>query len=82
MLIEFFGQECEHCLKMSPLVERLKKEGFKIEQYEVWHDEENAKLMGKYDKDYCGGVPFFINTETGKYICGETTYESLKEWAK
>ena len=39
--------------------------------------------VGKeYDKDYCGGVPFFYNTETNKWICGETDYEELKKWAK
>lgn len=69
-------------MRMFPLVEKLEKEtGLKVEQYETWHDEGNAKKMEEYDKGACGGVPFFINTETGKTICGESTYEELKAWA-
>jgi hypothetical protein len=37
--------------------------------------------MMEYDKGYCGGVPFFFNTETEEYICGEAPYEKLKNWA-
>lgn len=83
MIIEFYGQECSHCLKMAELVSRLKKEaGIEIEQYEVWHNEENLKKMQEYDKGLCGGVPFFFNTETEARICGEVSYEELKQWAK
>lgn len=82
MLMEFYGKECLHCMRMAPRVERLEKDtGLKVERYETWHDAENAKKLEEYDKIGCGGVPFFINTETGKTICGETTYEELKEWA-
>lgn len=81
-LLEFYGTECVHCHEMQPLVERLEKEeGVKIEKREVWHNSENAQLMQQYDKGYCGGVPFFYNTKTGKWICGSTPYEKLKEWA-
>jgi len=82
MLLEFYGKECPHCIKMAPLVEKLEKEyGVKVEKYEVWHNEENAKKMEEYDKGLCGGVPFFFNTENGDFICGETDYERLKKWA-
>lgn len=82
MLLEFYGQECPHCLKMSGYCTRLKKEnGIDVEKYEVWHSDENLKKMQKYDKGLCGGVPFFINTESGKFLCGETSYEELKKWA-
>jgi len=81
-LLEFYGTECPHCIKMHPLVERLEKEtGVKVEKFEVWHNEENSRKMDEYDKDYCGGVPFFFNTKTNKWICGETGYEDLKRWA-
>jgi hypothetical protein len=67
---------------MNPLVERLEDEAdVKIEQLEVWHNEANAKLMKQYDKDYCGGVPFFFNKKSGKWICGSVDYERLKKWA-
>lgn len=82
MLLEFYGKECPHCNQMHPLVARLEKEaGVKVEKYEVWHDEENAQKMEEYDKGYCGGVPFFYNTDTGEYICGEVSYGELKKWA-
>jgi thiol-disulfide isomerase/thioredoxin len=82
-LLEFYGEECVHCREMWPLVERLEKElGVKVKKIEVWHNTENLKLMREYDKDYCGGVPFFFNKKTGKWICGSTTYEKLKKWAE
>lgn len=83
MLMEFYGKECHHCINMALLVEKLEKEeGVKVERYETWHNEENAKKMQEYDKGLCGGVPFFIDTDTGKHICGEASYEELKKWAK
>ncbi len=83
MLIEFYGKECPHCLKIAPLIEKLHKNlGVEIEQYEVWHDKDNLKKFNEYDKGSCGGVPFCINTDTGASICGETTYEGLEKWAK
>lgn len=82
MLINFYGKECPHCIKMKPLVERLEKElELKVEEVEVWHDAENAKKMEGYNKGRCGGVPFFMNTDTDAIICGEASYEELKEWA-
>ncbi len=67
---------------MEPLVERLEEEqGVRVARIEVWHSEVNAELMRRYDKNYCGGVPFFYNTETGKWICGEADDEKLKNWA-
>jgi hypothetical protein len=67
---------------MDPLVERLEDEtGLKIQQLEVWHNEANAKMMREIDKGYCGGVPFFFNKKTGKWICGSSDYERFKKWA-
>lgn len=81
-LLEFYGTECVHCHEMRPSVEKLEKEeGIKVTRVEIWHNSQNLQLMRQYDKGYCGGVPFFFNTKTGKWICGSTTYEKLKEWA-
>ncbi|TAL47957.1 hypothetical protein EPN87_01765 [archaeon] len=81
-LIEFYGTECIHCHEMDPLLERLEEEiGLKVEKIEVWHNEKNAKMLEEYDKGHCGGVPFFINKKTGKWICGSASYEELKKWA-
>lgn len=58
MFLEFYGTECPHCINMHPLVERLEKEeGVKVEKYEVWHNEENAKKMREYAEGKCMGVP-------------------------
>lgn len=81
-LLEFYGLECPHCHRMDPLVSRLEKElNVKLEKIEVWHNEKNSKKMDGYDKGYCGGVPFFYNTRSNQWLCGEVNYETLKEWA-
>lgn len=83
MLLEFYGTECAHCRVMAPLVERLERElGVDVQKYETWHNEANARKMDEYDRGLCGGVPFFFNTETTDYICGEVEYEELVRWAK
>ncbi len=83
MLLHFYGLECPHCVAMHPFLDKLERElGVKIEKIEVWHNEENEKRLESYDKgNACGGVPFFINTDSGETICGEATYEELKTWA-
>lgn len=82
-LLEFYGTECPHCVRMHKLVERLEKEeGVKVDRFEVWHNKENENKLLEIDKDLCGGVPFFYNTNNKKFICGEASYEELKEWAK
>ncbi len=81
-LYEFYGTECPHCIRMRPLLEKLEKElGIKFRRFEVWHNPENAKLMEQYDQSICGGVPFYYNAGTGDAICGETSYQTLKNWA-
>jgi thiol-disulfide isomerase/thioredoxin len=81
-LLEFYGEECPHCVRMKPLVDQLEKElGIRIRKHEIWHNEDNAKLLETYDTGMCGGVPFFFNTKTKKWICGSTSYEELKKWA-
>lgn len=83
MLIEFFGQECSHCLTMEPIVKQIELGGIEVKKYEVWHNAENAELMETYDSggEFCGGVPLFVNDETGELICGETSYENLLKLA-
>lgn len=81
-LLEFYGTECPHCVRMAPLVEKLRGEGFAVEQFETWHDARNAEKLAEYDRGLCGGVPFFFNTESGKWICGAADYARLKAWAE
>jgi len=81
-LLEFYGRECSHCIQMAPLAKKLEEEiGVTLTRYEVWHDEENAKILAQHDQGLCGGVPFFINTKTNQAICGSVPYEALKQWA-
>ena len=81
MILEFYGKECPHCVAMMPMVDKLIEEGIKIEKFEVWHDETNAEKMKEYDRGLCGGVPFFFNTETKKFLCGESDEKSLRDLA-
>ena len=82
MLLEFYGRECGHCKNMESLVARLENElGVKLERFETWHDQANEAKRAGYDTVGCGGVPFFMNTDTGAIICGEVPYEDLHQWA-
>lgn len=81
-LIEFYGTECVHCREMEPIIRKLNDEGIKIERLEVWHDSKNAELFKKAEKGRCGGVPFFWNEANDTFICGNCSYEKLKEWVK
>lgn len=81
-LLEFYGEECPHCMDMKKVVKKLEEnEGLKIESLEVWHNEENLKKMEGLDQDRCGGVPYFYNTQTDKWICGEAELPELTDWA-
>ena len=66
---------------MEPLKEQLKEElGVQIRTFEVWYDSKNLELLQKLDRGRCGGVPFFYNKESHRWICGATTYDNLKAW--
>lgn len=83
-VIFFYGIDCPHCVVVEKHVDRLISEEVKIKKMEVWNNKENDEMMMELDKgdDMCGGVPFFLNQNTGKTICGEATYEEIKKWAK
>lgn len=84
MLYEFYGKECPHCLRMMELTDKLMQEfpAVSVQRKEVWHNKDNMRFITECDKDdECGGVPFFYNTENKKWLCGEVTYEEIKEWA-
>ena len=67
---------------MEPLKEQLKEElGVEIRDFEVWYDSQNLELLQRLDKGRCGGVPFFYNKRSRRYICGATTYDNLRRWA-
>lgn len=81
-LIKFYGAECKFCQQMEPLDKKLEDElGVKLEKLEVWHNEENARKLAGVDT-FCGGVPFYLNTETTKALCGAVDFETLAAWAQ
>lgn len=82
-LLFFYGTECTHCHDMDPLNKKLEKElKIKLTKLEVWHNSKNAALLKQFDKGHCGGVPFYFNENTDKWICGAVPYAELKKWAK
>lgn len=81
-LLEFYGKECPHCVDMMPLVDALIEEGMNIEKHEIWHDEKNQALFEKLAEGKCGGVPFFLNTDSDQFICGGTDEKTLRAWAE
>ena len=82
MLYEFYGKDCAHCITMAPRVAVLQQEGFDIKQLEVWDDKENAMLFETLNCDRCPGVPFFLNTDTDAFLCGEASEDDLRAWAE
>jgi len=81
-LIQFKGKGDDYCAQMEPLKDQLHEElGVEIRCFEVWYDSKNLELLQRYDRGRCGGVPFFYNKRSRRFICGATTYENLKNWA-
>jgi thiol-disulfide isomerase/thioredoxin len=82
-LIEFYGKECPHCMRVEKVVSQFeKKHKITITKLEVWHNKENKEVLETVPAfASCGGVPFFYNKENGKAICGECTLEVLEDWA-
>lgn len=93
-LLFFWGRECPHCAKLHPIVtevheQLIKENGEGIVEMEVWHSDENAKLMRSYGavlKKACGGslgVPSLYNERTKKALCGmNTSKDQVLKWAK
>lgn len=81
MRFYFYGEECPHCHVMMPFVDKLISEGVEIIKLETWHNQDNAKILQEKDNGKCGGVPFFYDDETAKFICGETSEEEVRKWA-
>ena len=48
---------------------------------QVWYESKNLELLQRLDRGRCGGVPFFYNKRSRRFICGATTYDNLKAWA-
>ncbi len=91
----FVGTECPHCVAMRPLVAKLQFDtGIVLDERDVWKSRADDALLEKYRADIiktdpassadmsdCDGIPFFYNTKTGGYLCGEVNYKTLHDWA-
>ena len=87
-LLFFYGTDCPHCDAMRPLIGKLAFEtGITPDERDVWTSQKDFRLMENYqdavkkDDPECDGLPFFYNTKTGAYLCGEVSYKVLKAWA-
>ncbi len=82
-LLYFYGTECPHCERMLVFVKKIEAEKkVKIEIIEIWHNKKNELMMEGYDKEGCGGVPFFYNTKTKAWLCGEVSYKEIEKWVE
>lgn len=82
-LMEFYGAECDHCKQVSTYLDRLEEEeGIEVERLEVWHNSANQQVFFKHAQGRCGGVPFLVNTRTGRFLCGPKDYEPVLKWAR
>jgi thiol-disulfide isomerase/thioredoxin len=83
MIYEFYGETCPHCLEMKTVVEAVEKEtGVTFEKLEVWNNEANAAKLEEIDGGRCGGVPFYYNDQSKKYICGACGQDELMALVK
>ena len=78
-LLYFYGKECPHCEKMEKILDKIEEnDGALFERLEVWHHKENMALLEELDSDEgCGGLPYYINTDTKKWLCGEVTEDEI-----
>lgn len=82
-LYEYYGETCPHCIAMKPVIEEVERElGVTFEKLEVWDNEENARKLEEVDRGRCGGVPYFYNSETDKFVCGATSKENIIKLVK
>ena len=81
----FWGDGCPHCAHETEFLSELEKKDkdLDIEFYEVWEDENNARLMEKikksFDLDPTGSVPFTVIGDKYFMGYGEPTAKEIKE---
>ena len=69
-LMEFYGEECDHCKMVATFLDRLEQEeGITVKKLEVWHNSANQQVFFSHAKGRCGGVPFLVNTTTDAFDC-------------
>lgn len=80
-IIFFFGTECATCHKIEPTVDKVAKEvGATVEKKETYHNSENQAELMKMAEGKCSQLPFMINTQNDKFICGDANEEQIREF--
>ena len=86
--VEFYGEGCQHCTRMIPVVEMVENEtGVIFQKIEIWNNESNKETFLMHadaiERD-CGmlGVPAFYAAKTDRAICGEISAEKLKQFIR
>lgn len=69
----FYGDGCPHCVKEEEFLDKMKEKypQVVVKEYEVWHDEENLKLLDSVGKKIgakISGVPLTVIGD--KYVAG------------
>jgi hypothetical protein len=80
-LLYFRGETDKYSEMMEPLNRELAREGFNMKRFEVWYNTRNTELMQHLDLGRCGGVPYYYNKNTKRFICGATDINNLRNWA-
>ena len=77
----FYSVGCGFCKRVDPIVDELIKDGHDILKLDV-SDPDNAGLNNEIKTKYSTqcGTPWFINSETGKGVCGYREKDVLEKW--
>lgn len=82
----FRGDGCPHCVQLLKFLNELSKteygSKFKVEVYEVWHNDNNRRLMKQVGLEVgknASGVPFFVIGKTGMSGYAESFNDEIKK---
>jgi thiol-disulfide isomerase/thioredoxin len=77
----FYSVGCGFCKKVDPIVDELNSEGHDILRLDI-SNSDNKNIIEEIKKEYniqCG-TPLFVNSETGKFVCGYREKDVLEKW--
>ena len=77
----FFEYGCTWCSKITPVIDKLLSENYKIAKLDL-AEEENSRLYDLLKTKYkvnCG-TPLLINKNNGTSLCGAAPEEAIRKW--
>ena len=81
-LLYFYRSTCPFTKKAEPHINCLETTlNLKLTRLETTVSQNGDLYDSVGGEEYCGGVPFFYNKETGSTVCGARDCEILKKWA-